>query len=101
MACQLQVSHCSLPHKKIYKQRQLSVTYSDIGQGDPVGGDAVSPPELPRDAPVSYSPHPVVPDLHVDVGDYLQLAAAHGFNGGLRHLVALYVPEMEAVCYFV
>ncbi len=46
-------------------------------------GDAMTPPQLPGDAPVSDVLHPVVVDLGEALGDNADAPVAHGLDGPL------------------
>eukprot|EP01137_Pigoraptor_chileana_P033897 Opistho-2@25586 len=60
---------------------------------DKVGGNAVAPPQLARDAPVPDVLQPSVPRLFVHVGNDPQLLGdAHGIDCAARHFVRADIP---------
>ena len=60
--------------------------------GDMVGGDPVTPPELPGDAPVPHPFHPEAPSLLVRLGDDVQRPCVHSFHSLGSHIITLDIP---------
>mmetsp|Transcript_34869 Transcript_34869/g.67420 ORF Transcript_34869/g.67420 Transcript_34869/m.67420 type:complete len:530 (+) Transcript_34869:1693-3282(+) len=60
--------------------------------GDEVRRDAVTPPQLTRDAPGLWGFHEGVPGLDVECRKDLELAALHGVTRPLGHVVAVDPP---------
>lgn len=64
--------HITIPHNTITctsSSTYVSLGEGGVGEGDKVGWDAVAPPQLPRDAPVSTVVQPVVPCTLVHLWD--------------------------------
>mmetsp|Transcript_15329 Transcript_15329/g.28931 ORF Transcript_15329/g.28931 Transcript_15329/m.28931 type:complete len:357 (-) Transcript_15329:484-1554(-) len=57
-----------------------------------VRGNPVSPPQLPRDAPLLNVFQPVVPSLVVELGEDLQLAFPQGFDAPVCQIFAVHPP---------
>lgn len=60
-----------------------------------VDGDAVAPPELPRDAPVAAVLEPRVPRALVHGGHDVQLVRTHRLHRLRRHRLAVHVPAIS------
>ena len=51
-----------------------------VREGDEVGGDSVSPPELPGDAPGAGTAQPLVPRGLVDLGDDTKITITYSLE---------------------